>query len=82
MEVPHTAKPSDASSADALRLVHELQVHQVELQLQCDELRQAHLESQESRDRYAKLYESIPVGYFSLTTQGAIDAWKCQYFLS
>lgn len=67
-----SAKPIDPSSTETLRLVHELQVHQVELQLQCDELRQAHLEVQESRDRYVELYESIPVGYFSLTPQGSI----------
>lgn len=67
-----SAKPIDPSSSDTLRLVHELQVHQVELQLQCDELREAHVEVQENRDRYVELYESIPVGYFSLTPHGAI----------
>lgn len=66
------APPLDPSSTDTQRLLHELQVHHVELQLQCDELRQAHLEIQESRNRFVELYESIPVGYFSLTRLGAI----------
>ncbi|MGC3973683.1 MAG: ATP-binding protein [Nitrospira sp.] len=64
--------PFNPSAIETVRLVHELEVHQVELQLQCDELRQAHLELQESRNRYVELYESIPIGYFSLTPHGAI----------
>lgn len=64
--------PFQPFPTETVRLVHELQVHQVELQLQCDELRQAHLEIQDSRNRYAELYESIPIGYFSLTPHGAI----------
>lgn len=67
---PPAAAPPPAS--DAVRLVHELQVHQIELELQCEELRNANLATEESRNRYEELYESIPVGYFSLTPHGAI----------
>jgi PAS domain S-box-containing protein len=66
------AVPLNPSATDTVRLMHELQVHQVELQLQYDELRHAHLELEESRNRYVELYESIPIGYFSLTPHGAI----------
>jgi len=66
------AVPPSPSTIDTARVVHELEVSQVELRLQCDELRQAQLELLESRDRYLELYESIPIGYFSLTPQGAI----------
>lgn len=66
------AMPFDPMLPDVDGLVHELQIHQVELQLQCDELRHAHLELQESRNRYAELYASLPIGYFSATTDGTI----------
>ena len=65
-------KPFDSSATDAVKTVHELEVHRVELQLQCEELGRAHLELQESRNRYVELYDSIPIGYFSLTPHGAI----------
>lgn len=53
-------------------LVHELQVHQIEIQMQCYELQRAQLEAEESRDRYRELYESIPVGYLTIDASGRI----------
>jgi PAS domain S-box-containing protein len=55
---------------DVETLVHELRVHQIELELQCQELQRAHEEVEESRNRYRELYESIPVGYVTIDGSG------------
>lgn len=51
-------------------LVHELRVHQIELELQCQELQRAQGEVEESRNRYRELYESIPIGYLTVDLAG------------
>lgn len=53
-------------------LVQELRVHQIELELQCQELQRAQAEVEESRDRYRELYESIPIGYITIDSDGRI----------
>jgi len=53
-------------------IVHELQVHQIELEMQNEELRRAQLALEESRSKYMDLYDFSPVGYFTFTQQALI----------
>jgi len=54
------------------KMLHELRVHQIELEMQNEELRQAHLELDVTRARYFDLYDLAPVGYVSLNEKGLI----------
>jgi PAS domain S-box-containing protein len=54
------------------RLLHELQVHQIELEMQNEELRQAREEVEFSRNKYLELYDFAPVGYFAFDNSGVI----------
>jgi len=64
--------PATPSHEEALRLVHELRVHQVELQMQNDELSRAQAELSATRERYFDLYNLAPVGYFIVSHDGRI----------
>jgi DNA-binding CsgD family transcriptional regulator len=57
---------------DTGKLLHELSVHQIELELQNGELRFAQTELEKMRDRYVDLYESAPIAYFTLSPDGQI----------
>ena len=60
------------SSADVETLLFEFQVHQIELELQNEELKRAHQELSESRDDFARIYNLSPVAYVTLNEQGII----------
>ena len=60
------------SPDEVRRLVHDLQVHQVELEMQNDQLRLQQLELETARERYAQLYDFAPVGYLTVGTRGEI----------
>jgi PAS domain S-box-containing protein len=63
--------PADAS-ADTQRLVQELQVHQIELEMQYEELLLAQAEAENSRSQYVDLYDFAPVGYCTVAANGAL----------
>ena len=64
---------ADSASPEALReALHELQVHQIELEMQNEELRRMHLELDTGRARYFDLYDLAPVGYCTLSEKGMI----------
>ncbi len=54
------------------RVLHDLRVHQIELEMQNDELRRAQIEVDAARARYFDLYELAPVGYCSISGAGLV----------
>ncbi len=59
-------------STDVKTLIEELRVHQIELELQNEELRRIQELLETSRSKYADLYDFAPVGYFSFNRMGRI----------
>lgn len=57
---------------DSKKLLHELQVHQIELEMQNDELRQANETAEAALRKYTMLYDFAPMGYFTLDSDGSI----------
>ena len=64
--------PEDLSFEDTKRLVHELKVHKIELEMQNEALRQAQIELMKTYEKYIDLYDFAPVGYLSLDENGTI----------
>ncbi|MGA2256584.1 MAG: PAS domain-containing sensor histidine kinase [Thermoguttaceae bacterium] len=60
------------AAVDARAVVHELQVHQIELEMQNEDLLRARAAAQEASDKYQDLFDFAPVGYFLLDRQGQI----------
>ncbi|TSA13043.1 MAG: diguanylate cyclase [Comamonadaceae bacterium] len=60
------------SPAKAIKTLHELRVHQIELEMQNEELRSTQLQLDAERDRYFQLYDLAPVGYLSVSEKGLI----------
>ena len=59
--------------SDLKKLLHELQVHQIELQMQNEELRQANETAEAALKKYTMLYDFAPMGYFTLDFEGCIQ---------
>jgi PAS domain-containing protein len=63
---------SQLSETDLMKLILELEVHQVELEMQNEELLLAKSATHEANDKYTELYDFAPSGYFTLSKQGEI----------
>ena len=59
--------PGDIAAA-----IHELRVHQIELEMQNEELRRIQLELETSREKYVELFDLAPVGYLTLGDKGIV----------
>jgi len=57
---------------DVAAIVHELRVHQIELEMQNDELHRAQLELEASHEKYFELFDLAPVGYLTLSDKSLV----------
>ena len=75
------ATPSDhLSDFESLKLIHELEVHQIELEMQNEELILAEATAREAAEKYSALYDFAPLGYFTLSNTGEITELNlCAY---
>ncbi|MFZ2277487.1 MAG: PAS domain-containing protein [Prosthecobacter sp.] len=71
-EMPAKTKRAP-SAADAQRALQELQIHQIELELQNEELKLTKAEVDAGLEKYTNLYDFAPVGYFTLGVDGTIS---------
>ena len=70
---PDNLESTELSNEEMHSLIHELQVHQIELEMQNDELRRLQNEIEESRNKYSHLYDFAPIGYFTVKKKGIIE---------
>jgi PAS domain S-box-containing protein len=71
-KIPTLADWKSMSPEQISRLIHELEVHQIELQMQNEELFRIEKELDLARDRYFDLYDQAPAGYCTLNEEGVI----------
>jgi PAS domain S-box-containing protein len=71
-EKKHSAKKPTRNEADTMRHIHELEVHQIELEMQYEELKMAEAKAETAAEKFATLYDFAPVGYFTLNNKGKI----------
>jgi len=67
-----TAKEAPQAEGDILKLIHELEVHQIELEMQNEELRIAKEVAERITAKYTTLYDFAPAGYFTINYDGTI----------
>jgi PAS domain S-box-containing protein len=77
LKLKYHTRQTSLSEVDALKLLYELEVLQLELQMQNDEMRVARDRAEKAAAMYSNLYEAIydfsPAGYFSISNDGYID---------
>ncbi len=64
----------DIDESDRLKLIHELQVHQIELEMQNEELELSKEKITHTVEKYTELYDFAPSGYISLSREGDIES--------
>jgi PAS domain S-box-containing protein len=72
LQARQTGQKAARADADTQRLVHELQVHQIELEMQNEELRRAQAEIESALEKITDLYDFAPVAYLTLAEDGVI----------
>ncbi|MDP2791921.1 MAG: PAS domain-containing protein, partial [Rectinemataceae bacterium] len=65
--------PEPDSPEASRKILHELRVHQIELEMQNDELRRTQVKLDAARERYFDLYDLAPVGYCTISEPGIIQ---------
>ena len=63
---------NQVEESDVMKLIHELQVHQIELEMQNEQLNQAYEATGTALKKYTMLYDFAPMGYFTLDREGRI----------
>ena len=71
-DINEEEKPYHIEKTDTQHLLHELQVHQIELEMQNEQLREAQLEIEETLEKYEDLYNFAPIGYFTIDQKGLV----------
>jgi PAS domain S-box-containing protein len=71
VEEPQTIRTM--STDDVQKLIHDLSAHQIELEIQNEELHRVQLELEETRDKYFDLFNLAPIGYFTLDQKSRIS---------
>ena len=62
----------DITNEEFNEIINELQIYDVELEIQNEELRQAQVEVEQSRDRFSNLFHNAPIGYIVLDEHGMV----------
>ncbi len=69
----HSRLSTSPSPEEIRRLVHELEVHQIELEMEKDELARTRIELEDSLSMYTELYDFAPVGYLTVGRDSKIQ---------
>ena len=65
----HSLRKSTRTDADTLKLIHELEVHQIELEMQYEELLLQEAKAETATEKFTALYDFAPAGYFTLSRE-------------
>ncbi len=78
-QTPDLKKQTKMTESAYRNLLEELQIHQIELEIQNEELRNAQKAMEETRDRYLSLFENAPVGYVILDHAGMVKQFNTPF---